>query len=372
MTTLYTALNQLATTVGSAYTAASGSLTVASGYGTTIATEITAAGAAAISAGAPVRISVVKAAHAGDDPIAPANRTIYSVTGITGDVLTIGAALEGTTDRNYSIGDAVRINLTAGTIADLNARVTTGWDALSTLVNSPVSITGTTSLTSSAFGAWQVCSGTSSNYAVTLPNPSGNAGKLIGFRMATGLTKLVTLTQYGSETIDGAATRVMWAGETAVLLTDGTNWFKVAGKSIPFTSVINRSLTNFSIPGSYAQTNIPMDTLVSGPSVMFDSGGGQAVIVRPGTYSCGVTAFLTVSGIPSCYIGITRNSNANQAGVGYFENTVQAGVILNSVSTLYYFGAGDTVNIGIQINPAATADVTTYPSSIFLAEVPSW
>ena len=45
MTLLYTPLNQLATTVGTAYTAASGSLVLATGYGATIAAAISAQGA---------------------------------------------------------------------------------------------------------------------------------------------------------------------------------------------------------------------------------------------------------------------------------------------------------------------------------------
>jgi hypothetical protein len=121
---LYTPLNQLATTVASGgYTAGSGTLTLAPGYGAVIAAEITAAGAPAISATHPIRVSLVVLARANDSPIAPAFRTVLEATGLSGDVLTIAGAIEGTTDRNYSPGSIVRFNLTAGAISEIQALV---------------------------------------------------------------------------------------------------------------------------------------------------------------------------------------------------------------------------------------------------------
>jgi len=95
---------------------------------------------------------------------------------------------------------------------------------------SPISVTTTATLT---IGKHHVCSGTLINYTVTLPAVSGNAGKLISVEMSGALTVLVTLDGNGSEVIDGATTRVMWAKETATLLCDGTQWTKIGGKSIP-------------------------------------------------------------------------------------------------------------------------------------------
>jgi len=104
---------------------------------------------------------------------------------------------------------------------------------LATLFNAEVSITAATTLTGTAFGKMHVCSGTSANYTVDLPAVSGNEGKFIGFRMASGLTRLVTLDANSTETIDGALTRVMWAKEVAILYCTGTDWVKVGGKTIP-------------------------------------------------------------------------------------------------------------------------------------------
>lgn len=102
-----------------------------------------------------------------------------------------------------------------------------------------IAVTGTVTLASSALSngpatlKWHVCTGTTGDYTVTLPAVSGNAGKYLAFRMGQALTKLVTLKGNGSEVIDGSNTRVMFAGESAILYCDGAAWFKVAGKSIP-------------------------------------------------------------------------------------------------------------------------------------------
>ncbi len=154
-------------------------------------------------------------------------------------------------------------------------------DMLSALLSSEVSVTGATTLTASAFGKMHVCSGTSSDYTIVLPATAGNAGKLIGIRMATGLTKLVTIDGNASENIDGEAARVLWANEVAVLLCDGAGWIKIAGKSVPMSARINATAEQ-SIPAS-------TDTLVTLPSVAYDNGGlaGTAdalVIKRTGSY----------------------------------------------------------------------------------------
>jgi hypothetical protein len=109
------------------------------------------------------------------------------------------------------------------------------YDLLSRLGSKEVVVVGARSLDRSAFGRWHRLQGTSADYTVTLPPAQGNEDRLIGFRVPASATasRLYTLDGYGSETIDGATTRVLWAEESAVLRCDGSNWFKVAGKSRP-------------------------------------------------------------------------------------------------------------------------------------------
>jgi hypothetical protein len=290
------------------------------------------------------------------------------VTGISGDILTIAGAIEGTTDRNYAIGDVVRFNATAGTVADLNDRVTTGWDLLSPLAASAVSVTGTASL---SFETLHVCSG-STNYTATLPNPSGNGGKFLALVITSSTTAFVTLAPFGSEHIDGATSRLMWANESALLYCDGTNWMKLAGKSIPFATVIQRLLSNLSVGGSY--TVLTMDSQLSGPSAMYDSVNGQALIVRGGNYNCIGSVYCTMSGSPpaTAYLGISQNGGSNnvgQTGISRSDSTT----VLGSLPTLFSFSAGDNVNLTIQTGgPSAVIAGPGAPTTIYLAEFISW
>lgn len=156
-------------------------------------------------------------------------------------------------------------------------------DMLSTLLSAEISITGTATLTGSAFGKMHVSTGTTADYTITLPAATGNAGKLIGFRMAPALTKIVTVDANASELIDGATTRVMWANEVAVLLCDGTSWTKIAGKSIPIAATATRVSAQSIASG--VVTTIDLDTAAYDPASIIDLGTDRITIKRPGTYS---------------------------------------------------------------------------------------
>lgn len=157
-----------------------------------------------------------------------------------------------------------------------------GGDLLATLLSSEVAVTTTTTLTGTAFGKMHLCSGTTSNYAVTLPAASGNAGKIIGFRMAPGLTKLVTLDGNSSELIDGETTRVMWKNEVAILECDGTGWIKIAGKSIPMVCEIRASSTQTLTSGTEA--TLTLGSAFYDPASMADVGNSKILIRRNSTY----------------------------------------------------------------------------------------
>jgi hypothetical protein len=129
---------------------------------------------------------------------------------------------------DLTTSSAIDTFLQASTVAA--ARDALEADFLAKLHDAEISVTGAVTAT---IGRMHVCSGTSADYTVTLPAASGNTGKFIGFRMASGLTKLVTLDGNSAETIDGLTTRIMRFNESAILFCDGSNWFKVAGRSVP-------------------------------------------------------------------------------------------------------------------------------------------
>lgn len=96
--------NVMGLRLASPYTASSGTMVLSSG-GSSFPTP-------------PTRITVITAASYGSGPSEVL--AIFSVTGVSGNTLTIGAAIEGTSDRNFAAGDYVDLRWTAGYISDLN------------------------------------------------------------------------------------------------------------------------------------------------------------------------------------------------------------------------------------------------------------
>jgi len=143
-------------------------------------------------------------------------------------------------------------NIVAGTITGnliANNPIFTGNINLSGVVSAynqigtNIAITGVYTMGSNSFGNLHFCSGTTANYTLTLPAVSGNTGKIVTIQMSNTLTKLVTVDANGSEMIDGALTRIMWANESCVLYCDGSAWRKVGGRTIPMVSAISPSAT---------------------------------------------------------------------------------------------------------------------------------
>jgi hypothetical protein len=144
-----------------------------------------------------------------------------------------------------------------------------------------VSVTGTVTAT---INKLHVCSGTTSNYTVNLPAASGNAGQFLAFIMDAALTKFVTLDGNASEKIDNALSRIMWAGETAILYCDGSNWFKIAGRSLSMACTISQTGGNQSISASTV-TLVSIDTIIlDNTGAMADVGSSKILSKRPSYY----------------------------------------------------------------------------------------
>jgi hypothetical protein len=75
--------------------------------------------------------------------------------------------------------------------------------------------------------------GSPADYHCHLPDPASSAGKFIGVRGLPLLTKVVTITRYGTEKINGLAANFnLVMNDFLTFMTDGTDWF-VVGKVIP-------------------------------------------------------------------------------------------------------------------------------------------
>lgn len=153
----------------------------------------------------------------------------------------------------------------------------------------PINITTTpTTLTA---GKHHVITETIADRTHTLPAATSCAGKLISIQIAASTTKLITIDGNASETIDGSLTRIMWANETAILLSNGTTWTKVGGKTIPMMAGIAKG-ANQTFSNS-VETKVVLNTNLYTPSVssMHDLANSRIYIRRTGLYTITASNF---------------------------------------------------------------------------------
>lgn len=138
-------------------------------------------------------------------------------------------------------------------------------------------------------GAWNFIDATLGSPYVFLPTPA--TGTMVGFLVTGTSSKAVTVNSSGGQYIDGLTSRTVWAGESAVLMSDGVNWYKVAGRSRPMGAAIAAAANQTGVP-SGTLTAVVLGTSVTDPSgLMADTSGSQIRIVRDGTYLIGGLAY---------------------------------------------------------------------------------
>ena len=176
-------------------------------------------------------------------------------------------------------------------------------------ISASTTLTSTNILTNNIF----ICSGTAADYTITLPTAVNNGGKTITFIMSSALTKLVTLGANGSETIDGALTRIMWARESCTLLSDGTSWYKIAGKTIPIQAGLYKTGGDQAISsGSLTKVTVQTSIATNSPAAVLDTTNSRLIAPRPGIYTVNASVrFKAVTSATSYEAGVYKN------GTGY-------------------------------------------------------
>lgn len=265
-----------------------------------------------------------------------------------------------------------RIDFSAGgdvTVEIVDPAVSAGLSRL--FGQQEISITGTG--VTATLDHMHVCSGTSSDYTVTLPAVSGNTGRLIGFRMSNALTKLVTIDGNSTETIDGATTRVMWAGEAAILLCDGSQWVKIAGRSIPMEAALSTSVAT--TVSSSSETTLTLNTsTIDNTGMMNDTANSKSVIKRDGKYLVSIAALLTLSTQDATLTYVAaRDSATGGAGItaGYNGSALDGAYLSHSGTNIWDFTAGDYVILRAFQNAGVNRDFTS-DSRLSVVEVLSW
>ncbi len=252
-------------------------------------------------------------------------------------------------------------------------------DHLSVLTSSEVSVTTTATATISK---QHLVSGTTSNYTVTLPAASGNTGKFISFRISTSATKLFTIDGNASETIDGALTRIMWAGESATLYCDGSNWFKISGKSKPTQCKIYYTTTPAASIADATVVQTPFNsTTIDNTGLMADLTNDRVNVIRPGQYI--INAQITYSGAANASTGVSANSLNTQTRINKNGSLIaNSSIYVASGATSYPAILSVTVDVAANstdyytTHAYQTSGATQYfyinENLLEVTEIPSW
>ena len=239
-----------------------------------------------------------------------------------------------------------------------------------------VSVTGAATATTST---WNKCTATSANYALTLPAASAASGLMVGILIAPSSTALVTVTAAGSDKIDGSATQIMWAGESAQLYSDGTNWFKVAGKTIPMMATLG-----FSTNQTFAvNTNVLLTwtTIISnGAPASFTAGSAlsKLAVLRPGKYQVSVTMTTNNSNSTAGLVSLKMWKNGAELkayvfyGVSSSYSTVGGSLILDLVAGDYFQPYGKYYSGSFATSYCINDSSSPTDNFFTLMEMPIW
>jgi hypothetical protein len=220
-------------------------------------------------------------------------REIVYVTNVTGDVITMTRAQEGTTALAWNAGDIAANLLTAGS---MNLMVQTPqMQAMSgNASTNSASITGTTTLTAAQAGSAFSLNSTSA-YQVTLPGAAGlSAGAQFDMYCtnSAGVTiaapaGVTMITGVGQAVVAGSV--VLYGGETASFNFIGGEW-QLTGGSVAqrLSAVGGGNLINvqiFSASGTYTPTPGTSSVIVE----CIGGGGGSGGVAATSASQCGIS-----------------------------------------------------------------------------------
>jgi hypothetical protein len=250
------------------------------------------------------------------------------------------------------------------------ARALLGADLLAKLSAAEIAITNAS--TTLTIGRMHALKATSANQTNALPAASGNAGKLIGVRITPDTTKIVTLDGNSSETIDGATTRPMWAGESAILLCDGSNWFKIAGESYAMSARMTRdasqSISNTTV------TKILLDTVSHNFGLLADVSNNRFLAARAGSYRVAAGLEMDSATQANARLMVRIHVNGSSVGLSQEWSANSAWYLTPSIADVIPLAAGDYVEMHIYQDTGGSQNTSTSSSKprMSVDELPQW
>jgi hypothetical protein len=238
-------------------------------------------------------------------------------------------------------------------------------------------VSQTASFTATA-GSFYAISG-SANVTATLPTAVGIAGQTIRIRCVPGYTGLCTISGTGGQTIGGRASRIIYAGESPLLQSDGSNWVRTGGTIIPTACSITSSGTQ-SI-AAITRTTVAFDMIV------FDNTGQMAVvasheikILRPGLYTISASAYFDTlaaqeySIVADAYQNGTANGLTARLLVPVATGSLTTNISLAPNGTVIC-ASGDVITVSVIVFDTANSAATLYQAPytyLSVTEIPQW
>jgi hypothetical protein len=220
----------------------------------------------------------------------------------------------------------------------------------------------------------------SANVTATLPTAVGIAGQTIRVRCVSGYTGLCTITGTGGQTIGSQASRIIFAGESPLLQSDGSNWIRAGGLIIPATCIINPSGAQSLLGGSV--TTIAYDTIVyDNTGKMVNVTSHNIKTLRPGQYMVSSSSYFDqLSPTEEHQINMEVYQNGLPSGLTFRILTPIATGSLQSDFSLLCHGSltcasGAIFTSVLTHNSASGGAITLYQgpySYLTVTEIPQW
>ncbi len=244
-------------------------------------------------------------------------------------------------------------------------------------------VSKTTSFSATA-GTFYVISG-SSAVTATLPTAVGITGQVIRIRCASGYTGLLTIATTSAQTLGpgAATTQILYAGETALVQSDGANWVRAGGLLIP-------CFAKMTITAATTAISYNTETLVALNATAFDTtgqmannGAGTITVFRTGQYRVYGATYWALAGANSYILYAIAYKNTSTA-VTYHQGAI--GINASNTTQTVEFGgsflltAGDVLILKVyQSNSVGSGSVNLLSGSsgaavtfLEVQEVISW
>lgn len=192
-------------------------------------------------------------------------------------------------------------------------------------------------------------------YTVTLPAAASHTGKVYYIKNIDTDSDDITIDGNGGETIDGAATVVLYVQYDAIrIVSDGTEWHIIDDERIPHKCVLTRDAVQAITNATATEVLFDAEGVDNAGMGLSDGTDGNSITIqRAGEYI--VTADWTFQfGDANNYVRTYIYVNGSAARVAQSRNVSANALCTAAITYTATFAAGDDIDMWIQHNEGTT------------------